>query len=85
MPGGPVYRIEKAMRDEIEKGIAANAKELAVHGKPQPTFFMMGGWEISRYDQNGRGQVKLVVEKAEDIGDEHNEHQSRRNGKQGEW
>jgi transposase InsO family protein len=74
-PSDRFYRIEKAMRDEIEKGIAANAKELAVHGKPQVPFYMMGRMgNQSVTIKTEEGQVKLVVEKAEDIGDEHNEH-----------
>ncbi|MFH0982086.1 MAG: IS481 family transposase [Planctomycetota bacterium] len=74
-PSDRFYRIEQAMRDEIEKGIVANAKELALNGKPQVPFYMMGRMgNQSVTIKTEEGQVKLVVEKAEDIGDEHNEH-----------
>lgn len=74
-PADRFYRIEQAMRDEIEKGIAANAKELAEHGKPKMPFYMMGRMgDQSVTIKTEEGQVKLVVEKAEDIGDEHNKH-----------
>ncbi|MDD5708423.1 MAG: IS481 family transposase [Kiritimatiellae bacterium] len=74
-PSDRFYRIEQAMRDEIEKGIVANAKELALNGKPQAPFYMMGRMgDQSVTIKTEEGQVKLVVEKAEDIGDEHNKH-----------
>jgi transposase InsO family protein len=74
-PSDRFYRIEQAMRDEIEKGIVANAKELALNGKPKTPFYMMGRMgDQSVTIKTEEGQVKLVVEKAENIGDEHNEH-----------
>ena len=74
-PADRYYRIEQAVRSEMEKGIAANVRELALHGKPQTPFYMvgrMGGQSVTIKSE--QGQVKLVVEKAESIGDEQNEH-----------
>ena len=74
-PADRFYRIEQAVRSEMEKGIAANVRELALHGKPQTPFYMMGRMgDQSVTIKTEEGQVKLVVEKAEDIGNEHNEH-----------
>lgn len=74
-PADRFYRIEEAMRVEMEKGIAANVRELALHGKPQTPFYMMGRMgDQSVTIKTEEGQVKLVVEKAEGIGNECSEH-----------
>ena len=70
-PADRFYRIEQAVRNEIEKGIAANVQELALHGKPQPPFYMVGRMgEQSVTIKTEEGQVKVVVEKTEGIGNE---------------
>ena len=74
-PADRFYRIEQTVLSEIEKGIAANVQELALHGKPQVPFYMVGRMgEQSVTIKTEDGQVKLVVEKAEGIGNECNEH-----------
>lgn len=73
-PADRFYKIQVQVRSEIEKGIVANVRELALHGKPQTPFYMVGRMgEQSVTIKTEEGQVKLVVEKAEGIGDEHSE------------
>jgi hypothetical protein len=68
-PADRYYRITQAVRVEMEKGIAANVREMALHGKPQPPFYMIGRMgEQSVTIKAEEGQVKLMVEKTEDIG-----------------
>ncbi len=65
-PADRFYRIEQTMRSEIEKGIVANVRELALHGKPQQPFYMVGrvGTQevLITADQ---GQLKVSMEKNE--------------------
>jgi len=65
-PADRFYRIEQAVRAEMEKGIAANVRELALHGKPQQPFYMVGrvGTQevLITADQ---GQLKVSMEKNE--------------------
>jgi transposase InsO family protein len=74
-PADRYYRVAEAVRAEMEKGIAANVRELALHGKPQTPFYMVGRMgEQSVTIKAEEGQVKLVVEKTEDIGNERDKH-----------
>ena len=65
-PADRFYRIEQTVRNEIEKGIAENVQELALHGKPQQPFYMVGrvGTQevVITADQ---GQLKVSMEKTE--------------------
>ena len=65
-PADRFFKIQDAVRAEIEKAIAQNVQDLALHGKRQPPFYMVGrmGAQAVTIRQED-GQVKLVVERAE--------------------
>ena len=65
-PADRFYRIQAAVRTEIEKGIVQNVQDLALHGKRQPPFYMVGRLgEQSVTIRQEDGHVKLMVEQAE--------------------
>jgi transposase InsO family protein len=41
-PADRFFEIRSDLRQVLEKGIEANAKELALRGRPQPSFYMVG-------------------------------------------
>jgi len=64
-PADRFYAIRKEMRETIERGIEQNVKELALRGRVQTPFYMVGRMgEQSVMIKSEKGQVKLVVEKA---------------------
>lgn len=64
-PADRFYAIRQEMREAIERGIEQNVKELALRGRVQTPFYMVGRMgEQSVMIKSEKGQVKLVVEKA---------------------
>lgn len=62
-PAERYFAIHKEMRETIERGIADNVEELALRGKPQEPFYMVGrvgGKNVVL--QTERGQLKIMVD-----------------------
>ena len=62
-PAERYFAIQKEMRETIERGIADNVEELALRGKPQEPFYMVGrvgGKNVVL--QTERGQLKIMVD-----------------------
>lgn len=62
-PAERYFAIQKQMRETIERGIADNVEELALRGKPQEPFYMVGrvgGKNVVL--QTERGQLKIMVD-----------------------
>lgn len=77
-PADRFYAIRKEMREAIERGIEKNVKELALRGRVQAPFYMVGRMgEQSVMIKSEKGQVKLVVEKAGGPDDSDNQREQR--------
>ena len=82
-PAERYFAIQKQMRETIERGIADNVEELALRGKPQEPFYMVGrvgGKNVVL--QTERGQLKIMVD-GNEPGGASNEQQQRREDTQG--
>ncbi len=63
VPADRFFRIHKGLREVIEKGIAANAEELALHGEPKSPFYLVGRMgSQSVVIQEERGQVRMTID-----------------------
>jgi transposase InsO family protein len=74
-PAERYFAIHKEMRETIERGIADNVEELALRGKPQEPFYMVGrvGGKNVVF-QTERGQLKIMVD-GKETGGKDNEQQ----------
>ena len=82
-PAERYFAIQKEMRETIERGIADNVEELALRGKPQEPFYMVGrvgGKNVVL--QTERGQLKIMVD-GKEPGGQGNEQQQQREDTQG--
>jgi transposase InsO family protein len=62
-PADRFYEIQKEVREAQERGIAGNVQELALRGKPQKPFYMVGRMgEQSVVIRAERGQVRMTVD-----------------------
>ena len=80
-PAERYFAIHKEMRETIERGIADNVEELALRGKPQEPFYMVGrvgGKNVVL--QTERGQLKIMVDGKEPGG---NSNEQQHKGTQG--
>jgi len=80
-PAERYFAIHKEMRETIERGIADNVEELALRGKPQEPFYMVGrvGGKNVVF-QTERGQLKIMVDGKEPGG---NSNEQQHEGTQG--
>jgi transposase InsO family protein len=79
VPADRYFNVQKEMRQVIEKGIAQNVEQMALRGKPQTPFYMVGrvgGQNVVL--QSDRGQVKITVD-GKETGGQNNEQQQREN------
>jgi len=66
-PADRFFEIRKEVKEAIEKGIEANVQDLALRGKVQSPFYMVGRMgEKSVVISADRGQVKMQVEGEEE-------------------
>jgi transposase InsO family protein len=73
-PADRFFRVQKRLREVIEKGISENAEHMALHGAPKSPFYMVGRMgEKSVVIREEDGQVKMVVDGDEERGDERRE------------
>jgi len=69
-PADRFFGIQKEVRAAVERGIEANVQELALRGKPQTPFYMVG--RVGQQNvvlQAERGQVRILVDGQEPQGD----------------
>jgi transposase InsO family protein len=62
-PADRFFGIQKEVREAVERGIEANVQELALRGKPQTPFYMVG--RVGQQNvvlQAERGQVHILVD-----------------------
>lgn len=68
-PADRYFSIQKEIREVVERGIEANVQELALRGKPQTPFYMVG--RVGQQNvvlQAERGQVRIMVDGQETSG-----------------
>lgn len=91
-PADRFYAIQKEVREAQERGIAGNVQELALRGKPQKPFYMVGRMgEQSVVIKAERGQVRMTVagetgkenEMVYDMKGNHDEHDQGEKGTEG--
>ena len=73
-PADRFFAIQKEVRAAVERGIEANVQEMALRGKPQTPFYMVG--RVGQQNvvfQAERGQVHILVD-GQDAGAVRNEH-----------
>jgi transposase InsO family protein len=62
-PADRFFAIQKEVRAAVERGIEANVQEMALRGKPQAPFYMVGRvGEQNVVLQAERGQVRILVD-----------------------
>jgi transposase InsO family protein len=74
-PADRYFAIHQEVRQALERGIAANVEELALRGKPQTPFYMVGrvgGQNVVL--QAERGQVRITVDGKDPQGGNHEQH-----------
>lgn len=62
-PADRYYSLQKEVREVMERGIEANLQEMALRGKPQTPFYMVG--RVGQQNvvlQADRGQVRILVD-----------------------
>ena len=68
-PADRYFSLQKEVRAVVERGVEANVKELALRGKPQTPFYMVGRvGEQNVVLQADRGQVRILVDGQEASG-----------------
>lgn len=77
-PADRYFRIQEAVREELERGIAANVREMALHGRPKSPFFVVGRvGEKTVVIRAENDQVKMTVDQVEQTQECGNEHGDR--------
>ena len=62
-PADRYFSLQKEVREVVERGIEANLQEMALRGKPQTPFYMVG--RVGQQNvvlQADRGQVRILVD-----------------------
>ncbi len=68
-PADRFFSIQKEVREAVERGLEANLQELALRGRPQAPFYMVG--RVGQQNvvlQADRGQVRIMVDGQETQG-----------------
>lgn len=68
-PADRFFSIQKEVREAVERGLEANLQELALRGRPQAPFYMVG--RVGQQNvvlQAERGQVRILVDGQETQG-----------------
>jgi transposase InsO family protein len=84
VPADRFFNVQKEMRQVIEKGIAQNVEQMALRGKPQEPFYMVGrvgGQNVVL--QAERGQVKITVNGKETQGNNDEQQRQQREDEEG--
>jgi transposase InsO family protein len=69
-PADRFFKIQQGIKETIEKGIAENVEEMAVHGEPKSPFYLVGRLgERSVVIREEGGKVSMVVDGEEKKGE----------------